>query len=128
MPENAAQVKLANVRRYGATVRQCVPTLAAREAACAELLAATGATLVHPFDDATVIAGQGTAALELLAQVPELDAIVTPVGGGGLLSGTAIAAKSTATCHRRARCRTGERRRRGAKPSPRGASSLRRQR
>ncbi len=95
MPENAAQVKLANVRRYGATVRQCVPTLAAREAACAELLAATGATLVHPFDDATVIAGQGTAALELLAQVPELDAIVTPVGGGGLLSGTSIAAKST---------------------------------
>ena len=66
MPENAPQVKLANVRRYGATVRLCVPTLAAREAACAELLAATGATLVHPFDDATVIAGQGTAALELL--------------------------------------------------------------
>jgi threonine dehydratase len=95
MPENAAQVKLANVRRYGATVRQCAPTLAARETVCAELLAATGATLVHPFDDATVIAGQGTAALELLAQVPELDAIVAPVGGGGLLSGTSIAAKST---------------------------------
>jgi threonine dehydratase len=95
MPENSAQVKLANVRRYGATVRLCVPTLAAREAACAELLASTGATLVHPFDDANVIAGQGTAALELLAEVPDLEAIVAPVGGGGLLSGTAIAATST---------------------------------
>ncbi len=95
MPENSAQVKLANVRRYGATVRLCAPTLAARETACAELLASTGATLVHPFDDASVIAGQGTAALELLAEIPDLDAIVAPVGGGGLLSGTAIAATST---------------------------------
>jgi threonine dehydratase len=94
MPENSAQVKLANVRRYGATVRLCTPTLAAREAACAEVMASTGATLVHPFDDANVIAGQGTTALELLAQVPDLDAVVAPVGGGGLMSGTAIAVKA----------------------------------
>jgi len=94
MPENASKAKLANVRRYGATVRLCAPTLVARETACAELLATTGATLVHPFDDANVIAGQGTAALELVDDVPDLDAIVAPVGGGGLLSGTAIAATS----------------------------------
>ena len=94
MPENAAQVKLDNVRRYGATVRRCVPTVAAREAACAEVMAETGATLIHPFDDVRVIAGQGTAVLELLDEVPGLDVIVAPVGGGGLLSGTAIAAQS----------------------------------
>ncbi|MEO8676876.1 MAG: pyridoxal-phosphate dependent enzyme [Casimicrobiaceae bacterium] len=94
MPENAAQVKLENVRRYGAAVRLCVPTVTAREAACAGVMAETGATLIHPFDDARVIAGQGTAALELLDEVPDLDVIITPVGGGGLLSGTAIAAKS----------------------------------
>jgi threonine dehydratase len=94
MPENSAQVKLANVRRYGATVRLCTPTLAARETACAEVTATTGAALVHPFDDANVIAGQGTAALELLAQVPDLDAVVAPVGGGGLMSGTAISVKA----------------------------------
>ncbi len=95
MPENASKAKLANVRRYGATVRLCAPTLAAREEACADLLATTGATLVHPFDDARVIAGQGTAALELVAEVPDLDAIIAPVGGGGLLSGSAIAATSS---------------------------------
>ena len=66
MPDNASQVKLGNVRRYGATVRLCASAVAAREAACAEVQAATGATLVHPFDDARVIAGQATAALELL--------------------------------------------------------------
>ena len=92
MPENAAQVKQENVRRFGATVRLCAPTVAAREAVCAEVLTATGATLVHPFDDDRVIAGQGTAALELLDEIADLDAIVAPVGGGGLLSGTAIAA------------------------------------
>jgi threonine dehydratase len=94
MPENASQVKQGNVRRYGATVRLCVPTVAAREAACADVEAATGARLVHPFDDAQVIAGQATAALELLQETPDLDAIIAPVGGGGLLSGTAIAATS----------------------------------
>jgi threonine dehydratase len=94
MPDNASRVKQDNVRRYGATVRLCVPTVAAREALCAEVQSMTGATLIHPFDDERVIAGQGTAALELLEAIPDLDAIVAPVGGGGLLSGTAIAAKA----------------------------------
>jgi threonine dehydratase len=92
MPENAAKIKLANVRHFGATIRFCTPTQAAREQACADVLRETGATLVHPYDDVRVIAGQGTAALELLDAVPDLDAIIAPVGGGGLLSGTAIAA------------------------------------
>ena len=95
MPDNAPQIKQANVRGFGATIRFCAPTLAAREAACADVERATGATLVHPYDDARVIAGQGTAALELLEDVPDLDAIVAPVGGGGLLSGTAIAATAS---------------------------------
>jgi len=76
-------------------VRLSEPTLAAREAACAEVLAQTGATLVHPYNDWRVIAGQGTAALELLSEVPQLDAVIAPVGGGGLLSGTVIAAKGS---------------------------------
>jgi len=92
MPENAAKIKQANVAHFGATIRFCAPTQAAREQACADVLRETGATLVHPYDDERVIAGQGTAALELLDLVPDLDAIVAPVGGGGLLSGTAIAA------------------------------------
>ncbi len=96
MPDNAPQVKLANVRRYGATVRLCAPTPAARAAGCADVERETGATLVHPFDDPRVIAGQGTATLELLEQVPELDVVIAPVGGGGLLSGTAIAARASA--------------------------------
>ena len=94
MPENAASVKLANVRRFGGTVRLCPPTVASRDAVCEEVARETGATLIHPYDDPRVIAGQGTAALELLDAVEELDVIITPCGGGGLLSGTAIAAKS----------------------------------
>jgi threonine dehydratase len=94
MPQNAPAIKQENVRRYGATVRFCAPTVAAREAACAAVRAETGATLVHPYNDWRVIAGQGTAALELLEAVPELDAVIAPVGGGGLLSGTAIVATS----------------------------------
>ncbi len=70
MPDNAPKVKQDNVRRYGATVRLCAPTLAAREAGCAEVQRETGATLVHPFDDVRVIAGQGTAALEFLDRCP----------------------------------------------------------
>jgi threonine dehydratase len=95
MPENAPRVKQDNVRRQGATIRFCAPTAAAREAECAKVQAETGAVLVHPFDDANVIAGQGTAALELIEEAPDLDAVIAPVGGGGLLSGTAIAAKGT---------------------------------
>ncbi len=93
MPDNAAKVKQDAVRELGGRIRFCEPTVPAREAMCAAVQAETGAELVHPYDDWRVIAGQGTAALELLEDVPDLDAIVTPVGGGGLLSGTAIAAK-----------------------------------
>jgi threonine dehydratase len=95
MPENAPKVKQDNVRRQGATIRFCAPTSAAREAECARVRAETGAVLVHPYDNAEVIAGQGTASLELLEHAPELDAVIAPVGGGGLLSGTAIAVKGT---------------------------------
>ena len=91
MPRTARAVKRAAVAGYGARIVLCEPTLAAREAALAEVVAATGATVVHPYNDARVIAGQGTAALELLAEVPRLDVVMAPVGGGGLLSGTAIA-------------------------------------
>jgi threonine dehydratase len=94
MPETAPRVKQENVRRRGATIRFCAPTLEARDAACAAVRRETGATLIHPFDDVRVIAGQGTCALELLDETSGLEAIVAPVGGGGLLSGTAIAAKS----------------------------------
>jgi threonine dehydratase len=94
MPGNAPAVKQANVRRFGANVRLCEPTVAAREAACDEVARESGATLIHPFDDARVIAGQATATLELLATVEDLDVVIAPCGGGGLLSGTAIAATS----------------------------------
>jgi threonine dehydratase len=94
MPRNAPQVKVRAVEAYGADISFCEPTLAAREAAAAELLRSTGGTLVHPYDDDRVIAGQGTAALEFLEEIPDLDIICAPVSGGGLLAGTAIAAKS----------------------------------
>ncbi len=93
MPDNAAKVKRTAVTDLGANVRYCQPTVAAREAMCDAVQNETGATLVHPYNDWRVIAGQGTAALELLEDVPDLDAIVTPVGGGGLLSGSAITAR-----------------------------------
>lgn len=94
MPENAPAVKRRAVEEYGARVVTCAPTLEAREATAARVLAETGATFVPPYDHPHVIAGQGTVALELLAQVPDLDAVVAPVGGGGLLSGVCIAAKA----------------------------------
>jgi threonine dehydratase len=93
MPANAPKVKEENVRRFGATVRHSGPSGPEREAVCAQVLAETGGTLIHPFDNADVIAGQGTAALELLDDHPDLDVVIAPCGGGGLLSGTAIAAK-----------------------------------
>ncbi|MBS0365575.1 MAG: pyridoxal-phosphate dependent enzyme [Proteobacteria bacterium] len=93
MPEGTARVKAEAVARYGATITWCAPTLAAREATVREVLTATGATLVHPYNDYAVMAGQGTAAVELLQQVPDLDAVICPVGGGGLISGTAVAAR-----------------------------------
>ncbi|HTK76784.1 MAG TPA: pyridoxal-phosphate dependent enzyme [Gemmataceae bacterium] len=91
MPNNAPGVKQQAVRAYGAQVTLCEPTLEGRHAAAERLLAETGATLVHPYDDPAVIAGQGTVALELHEQVPGLDAVVVPVSGGGLISGIAIA-------------------------------------
>ena len=94
MPENSAQVKKENVRRFGATIRFCAPNVPAREALLKEVLGETGATVIHPFDDERVIAGQATAALELLDAHPDLDVVIAPIGGGGLVSGTAIAARS----------------------------------
>lgn len=94
MPDSSPKAKRAAVERYGGQITYCEATLAARESAARALVEATGAALVHPYDDLAVMAGQGTAAVELLASVPELDVILCPVGGGGLLSGTAVAAKS----------------------------------
>ncbi|MCC6507795.1 MAG: pyridoxal-phosphate dependent enzyme [Pirellulaceae bacterium] len=92
MPSNAPQPKVESVQRLGGIITHCEPTAEAREATAAQVQAATGAIMIHPFDNWEVITGQGTAALELVQDHPDLDAIVTPVGGGGLLSGTAIVA------------------------------------
>jgi threonine dehydratase len=94
MPTTATPVKRRAVEGYGGRVVECEPTLQARTATAAAVQAETGATLIHPYDHPDVIAGQGTVALELLGQVPDLDAIVTPVGGGGLLSGVCVAARA----------------------------------
>ncbi len=90
VPEGAVPGKLAAIAAYGAVLHRCEPTIEAREAMCAQLQQSLGARLVHPYTDPLVIAGQGTAALELLA-TRALDAIVVPVGGGGLAAGTALA-------------------------------------
>ena len=90
MPENAPRVKLNAVRGYGAEVTLCAATMQARESTLAQVVEQTEAAVVHPYNDYRVIAGQATAAKELLEDVPELDIIITPVGGGGLLSGTAL--------------------------------------
>ena len=92
MPEDAPAVKRRAVVGYGARVVACRPTLDDRESTLEQVIAETGAVRIHPYDDADVIAGQGTVALELLEQAGPLDAIVAPVGGGGLVSGVAIAA------------------------------------
>src|SRR5437764_6547962 len=94
MPSNSAKVKIRAVESYGARVVFCEPTQAAREAACAEVIEKTGAILIHSFENEHVMAGQGTAAVELLQDIPDLDVVICPVGGGGLLCGTAVAAKS----------------------------------
>jgi len=93
MPSNSAKVKVRAVESYGAHIVFCEPTDGARQSACADVIAKTGATLIHSFENENVIAGQGTAAIELLEDA-DVDLVVCPVGGGGLLSGNAVAAKS----------------------------------
>ena len=94
MPSNAPAVKRAAVEGYGAEIITCEPTLQAREETLKAVVERTGAVFVHPYDNEAIIAGQGTAALELLEDVPDLDVVMAPVGGGGLLSGTALAVKA----------------------------------
>jgi len=89
MPSNTSAVKQTAVAHYGARIVHCEPNEESRTRTLEAIIAAEGRTLVHPFDDARIIAGQGTAALEFVEQVPDLDIMITPVGGGGLLSGTA---------------------------------------
>jgi threonine dehydratase len=92
MPDDAPQVKIDAVRGYGASMEFCAQL--ERETACQRVIAETGATMVHPFNNATVIAGQGTAARELIEDVGQLDMVLAPIGGGGLLSGTAITTRA----------------------------------
>jgi len=96
VPDGAVAAKVASIRRYGAELHACAASITAREHACARVQQHTGAVLVHPYADARVIAGQGTATLELLNCVGELDVIVVPVGGGGLAAGTVLAAAARA--------------------------------
>lgn len=92
MPSNAPAVKKRAVEAYGGMITECAPTLQAREAAASKIQQEKGAAFLHPYDDHEVILGQGTAALELLEDQPNLDYLLAPVGGGGLISGTALAA------------------------------------
>src|SRR5213596_3952681 len=93
MPKNSTKVKVRAVESYGGQVVFCEPTQTARETACADVIAKTGATLIHSFENEDVMAGQGTAAIELLEEV-DVDLVICPIGGGGLLCGTAVAAKA----------------------------------
>jgi threonine dehydratase len=94
MPRNSARVKISAVEGYGGQIVFCEPTQQAREKTCAELVATTGATLIHSFENEYVMAGQGTAALELIEDVNDLDVLLCPIGGGSLLSGSAVAARN----------------------------------
>ena len=93
MPDTAPEVKKAAVRTYGGQITECTPTLKDREETASKIKKETGATFIHPSNDLDVILGQGTAALELLQDYPDLDYVITPVGGGGLLAGSALAVK-----------------------------------
>ena len=95
MPYSAPPVKKAAVSGYGAVITECEPTLEARETTLDAVVKHTGATFIHAYDNPMVIAGQGTASLELITDVPDLEAVIAPVGGGGLMSGTAIAVSSS---------------------------------
>jgi threonine dehydratase len=94
MPSTATAFKVAAVERYGGRIIFCEPNHRAREEAAARVVDETGAALIHPYNDPRIMAGAGTAALELLEEVPDLDAVVCPVGGGGLLAGTSVVAKA----------------------------------
>ncbi|MBI9055391.1 MAG: pyridoxal-phosphate dependent enzyme [Bacteroidales bacterium] len=94
MPENAPEIKKKAVAGYGAEITFCKPTLEAREETLEIVQKRTGATFIHPYDNFNIIAGQGTAAKELLEEIPDLNIVSAPIGGGGLMSGTAISAKS----------------------------------
>ncbi|RLD80898.1 MAG: threonine/serine dehydratase, partial [Bacteroidetes bacterium] len=93
MPETAPLIKKKAVKSYGAEITYCAPNLAARESTLDELVKNTGATFIHPYNNKDIISGQGTAAIELLNEIVDLDIVMAPVGGGGLLSGTSIAVK-----------------------------------
>ena len=93
MPSNAPKVKIEAVKEYGGIITFCEPTLKARESTAEQIIQETGATFIHPYNNYQIIAGQGTAALELHKEIDNLDFVLAPVGGGGLLSGTAIALK-----------------------------------
>lgn len=93
MPDNSNKVKVRAVESYGGLITYCAPVLQSREGTLKEVLAITGAVEIHPYNDLRIIAGQATAALEMLEEYPDLDLIIAPVGGGGLLSGTALAAR-----------------------------------
>lgn len=97
MPKNAPKVKKEAVASYGGQITYCEPTLEARESTLANIAQETSSKIIHPYDNEWVIAGQGTAVLELLEDIPDLDVIIAPVGGGGLISGTAIAATGLRT-------------------------------
>jgi len=92
MPHTAPDIKKKAVAGYGATIRYCEPTLEAREAAVEEVIRETGATFIHPYDNDAIIAGQATAAKEIFEDMGGLDCLITPVGGGGLLSGSSLSA------------------------------------
>ena len=96
MPYDAAEAKKAAVRDYGGTIVECEPSISAREAAIAKVLAETGADFIHPYDDPRVIAGQATCAKELIEDFSPLDAVIAPIGGGGLISGTSLALSTLA--------------------------------
>jgi threonine dehydratase len=93
MPKNAPPVKVRGIEAYGGKITFCEPKVSSRNEVCARVQSETGAVLIHPFDNDQIIAGQATAAKELLEEVPDLDAVFTPVSGGGLLSGTCLGAK-----------------------------------
>ena len=94
MPNNTPKNKIENVQRYGGEIFYCEPNIKSREDTLEKMVQKSGGSIIHPYNDEKIIAGQGTAAKELIEKVPDLDAIICPVSGGGLLSGTLLAAKN----------------------------------